>query len=142
MALLSSDRLGDVLTNAFYFFQIYVVSITIHIVDEVGTVKWDPGQSFVVDSLVNTCLADVKVLKAERDSAQDFQPLPFNYVEFARLLFDHAHASSILVLGIFIVPYKLNSPEMIQDAERRLDARSQAADHGPRTSMKRFDKIM
>lgn len=30
--------------------------------------------------------------------------------------------------------YKLDSPEMIQDAERRPDARSQAADRGPRVS--------
>ncbi|KAK1351950.1 hypothetical protein POM88_053831 [Heracleum sosnowskyi] len=75
-----------------------------------------------------------QVLEAERDSARDFQPLPFHYVEFARLLFDHSHASSVLVLGIFIVAYKLDIPEMIQDAERRPDARSQAADRGPRVS--------
>ncbi|KAK1351625.1 hypothetical protein POM88_054084 [Heracleum sosnowskyi] len=61
------------------------------------------------------------VVEAERDSAQDLQPLPFHYVEIARLLFDHAHASSVLVLGIFIVAYKLDSPEMIQDAEIRPD---------------------
>ncbi|KAK1398019.1 hypothetical protein POM88_007882 [Heracleum sosnowskyi] len=62
-----------------------------------------------------------QVVEAERDSARDLQPLPFHYVEIARLLFDHAHASSVLVLGIFIVAYKLDSPEMIQDAEIRPD---------------------
>ncbi|KAK1395286.1 hypothetical protein POM88_014342 [Heracleum sosnowskyi] len=77
-----------------------------------------------------------QVVEAKRDSARDFQPLPFHYVEIARLLFDHAHASSVLVLGIFIVAYKLDSPEMIQDAERRPDARSQAADRGPRRPLR------
>ncbi|KAK1356771.1 hypothetical protein POM88_050027 [Heracleum sosnowskyi] len=62
-----------------------------------------------------------QVMEAERDLARDFQPLPFHYVEIARLLFDHAHASYVLVLGIFIVAYKLDSPEMIQDAEIRPD---------------------
>ncbi|KAK1397002.1 hypothetical protein POM88_006865 [Heracleum sosnowskyi] len=38
------------------------------------------------------------VVEAERDSARDFQPLPFDYVEIARLLFDHAHASYVLIL--------------------------------------------
>ncbi|KAK1354681.1 hypothetical protein POM88_047937 [Heracleum sosnowskyi] len=60
--------------------------------------------------------SDDRVVEAERDLARDFQPLPFHYVEIARLLFDHAHASSVLVIGIFIVAYKLDSPEMIQDA--------------------------
>ncbi|KAK1380877.1 hypothetical protein POM88_027621 [Heracleum sosnowskyi] len=62
-----------------------------------------------------------QVVEAKCDSARDFQPLPFHYVEIARLLFDDAHASSVLVLGIFVVAYKLDSPEMIQDAEIRPD---------------------
>ncbi|KAK1388226.1 hypothetical protein POM88_016404 [Heracleum sosnowskyi] len=36
-------------------------------------------------------------------------------------LTNDAHASSVLVLGIFIVAYELDSPEMIQDAEIRPD---------------------
>ncbi|KAK1393944.1 hypothetical protein POM88_013000 [Heracleum sosnowskyi] len=47
-----------------------------------------------------------------------------------------ALASSVLVLGIFIVAYKLDSPEMIQDAERRPDACSQAVDRGPRRPLR------
>ncbi|GAB4827472.1 DNA replication complex GINS protein PSF2 [Ancistrocladus abbreviatus] len=31
-----------------------------------------------------------QILEAERDSPREFQPLPFHYVEIARLLFDHA----------------------------------------------------
>ncbi|KAK1370252.1 hypothetical protein POM88_036344 [Heracleum sosnowskyi] len=67
------------------------------------------------------CEKLTQVVEVERDSARDLQPLPFHYVEITRLLFDHAHASSVLVLGIFIVAYKLDSPEMIQDAEIRPD---------------------
>ncbi|KAK1384809.1 RNase III domain-containing protein [Heracleum sosnowskyi] len=66
-------------------------------------------ENYVLKNPVVTCengVSDVclwlkkltQVVEAERDSARDFQPLPFDYVEIARLLFYHAHASSVLVL--------------------------------------------
>ncbi|KAL1825092.1 hypothetical protein ACET3Z_011870 [Daucus carota] len=126
-----------------------------------------------------------QVLEAERDSARDFQPLPFHYVEIARLLFDHARddipdiymvrsliedikdvrfhkigtgleiisertyavkllnlsAMEVNIVRPFVAKaletfYKLDSPEMIQDAERRPDARTQAPDRGPRRPLR------
>lgn len=64
--------------------------------------------------------------------------IPFNLLNL-KLQLLNLSAMEVNIVRPFVAKaletfYKLDSPEMIQDAERRPDARSQAADRGPRVS--------